>query len=301
MYQLISIGDITIDQYYQSDSLTQEKDRFSLVIGGKYYSDFFHLGLGGSGANVAIQGTSLGLDTAVVGKVGEGTFKNVIVQHLIKRTVSTEFLYFDKDYVSISTILLSKSGEKTVVKHSDSKKHIELSETAIEHIKQCPLIFMGNLPDISVAERASLIKKVKSPENIVAMNFGSKDSEKGVEGLSSLIELADIVILNRYEYGDLIGKDGANVDLEKNQHKALKSSPSLIVISDGAKGAYAYSSTDVYYKEAVSVKNIVDTTGAGDAFTAAFLYKYSQLKQVEESLGFANEHASKVLGKIGAN
>ncbi|KXK11881.1 MAG: aminoimidazole riboside kinase [Microgenomates bacterium OLB23] len=128
MYQLIAIGDITIDQYFRGDSFTIDNDRFSLALGGKYYSDFFHLSLGGSGANIAIHGAQLGLDSAVVAKVGETTFKNVIVQNLIKKTVSTEFLYFDRDYMSISTILLAPSGERTIIKHSDPKKPSKLTK-----------------------------------------------------------------------------------------------------------------------------------------------------------------------------
>ena len=54
MYQLVSVGDITMDMYFQGETLTQEDGRFSLAIGGKYYAEMFHSGLGGSAANVSI-------------------------------------------------------------------------------------------------------------------------------------------------------------------------------------------------------------------------------------------------------
>lgn len=301
MYQLISIGDITIDQYFQGKSFTQEDGRFSLAIGGKYYSDFFHLSLGGSGANIAIHGAYLGLDTAVVAKVGEATFKNVIVQNLIKKTVSTEFLYFDRDHISISTILLSSTGERTIIKHSDPKKTIEINETAIEHVKQCPIIFVGNMPDISVADRHTLIKKVKTPENCVAINFGSKDAQKGLKSLSTLIRDVDMLFLNRYELGDLLGIDGEKLDLAKNQAKELDISQTMLIVTDSNNGSYAYTADAVYHQDAVQVAKIVDATGAGDAFTTAYLYKYSQLKNIQDSLAFAAEYASHVLTKVGAN
>ncbi|MBP9816271.1 carbohydrate kinase family protein [Candidatus Woesebacteria bacterium] len=301
MYQLIAIGDITIDQYFKGESLTQEGDRFSLVIGGKYYSDFFHLSLGGSGANVAIHGAYLGLDTAVVAKVGETTFKNVVVQNLIKKTVSTEFLSFDKDHISISTILLAANGERTIIKHSDPKKNIDINETAIEHIKQCPLIFVGNMPDITVDIRHALIKKIKTPENRVAINFGSKDCQKGLKALRQLINDVDTLFLNRYELGDLLEKDGKKLDLTKNQLKELGVEKTLLVVTDSKGGSYAYTEDEVFHQEAVSVPKILDATGAGDSFTAAFLYKYSQLKNIQESLAYASEYASQILTKIGAN
>ncbi len=301
MYQLISIGDITIDQYFQGKSFTQENGRFSLAIGGKYYSDYFHLSLGGSGANIAIHGAHLGLDTAVVAKVGEATFKNVIVQNLIKKTVSTEFLYFDRDHISISTILLSSTGERTIIKHSDPKTSIEINETAIEHVKQCPLIFVGNMPDISVAARHTLIKKIKTTENCVAINFGSKDAQKGLSSLSTLINDVDMLFLNRFELGDLLGKDGEKLDLKKNQLKELNIEKTMVIVTDSNNGSYVYTQDAVHHQEAVPVNKIVDATGAGDAYTTAYLYKYSQLKNIQESMAFASEYASQILTKVGAN
>lgn len=301
MYQLIAIGDITIDQYFQGESFTLDKDRFSLALGGKYYSDFFHLSLGGSGANIAIHGAQLGLDTAVVAKVGETTFKNIIVQNLIKKTVSTEFLYFDRDHMSISTILLAPNGERTIIKHSDPKKTIEINETAIEHVKQCPIIFIGNMSDVSVADRHTLIRKVKTKDNCVAINFGSKDANKGLKSLSQLIKDVDILFMNRFELGDLLGKDGAKLDLSKNMTEELGISDTLLVVTDSKNGSNAYTSSEIYHQDAVQVPKIIDATGAGDAFTAAFLHKYVQLKKIPESLAFAAEYASQILVKVGAN
>jgi len=301
MYQLIAIGDITIDEYFKGDSITQEKGRFSLAIGGKYYSDFFHLSLGGSGANVAIHGAQLGLDTAVVAKVGEATFKTVIVQNLIKKTVSTEFLYFDKDHISVSAILLSSTGERTIIKHSDPKKSLDIHETALQHIKQCPLIFIGNMPDISVSERHALVKNIKTKDNCVAINFGSKDSQKGLNELKPLIQDVDMLFLNRYELGDLLGTDGAKLDLKKNQLTALGVTDTMLIVTDSGNGSNVYTEKEIFHQDAVEVTKIVDATGAGDAFTTAFLYKYSLLKNVQESLVFAAEYASQILTKIGAN
>ena len=50
MYDLISIGSISIDMYFQGDSLTNDGTRFNLAIGGKYLVEHFHGGLGGGAA-----------------------------------------------------------------------------------------------------------------------------------------------------------------------------------------------------------------------------------------------------------
>ena len=78
MYDLITIGSISIDMYYKGDSLTQKEGRFNLAVGGKYLVDHFYSGLGGGAANVAIGVQSHGFKTAIVGKIGENQFKPLI-------------------------------------------------------------------------------------------------------------------------------------------------------------------------------------------------------------------------------
>lgn len=301
MYQLVAIGDITVDMFFQGKSLTQDNEHFNLVIGGKYYADAFHHGLGGSAANVAIHGAQLGLDSAVVSKVGENAFKNIVVQTLARKTVSTEFLQFDRDHVSISSILLSPSGERTVIKYSDPKDHIDIGEHALERIRRSGIVFMGNLPYVSVSERTKFMKSVRSETNVLGINFGSNDCRNGVAKLQSLIEASDILFLNRYELGDLLGKKGETLKLEDNLLKDLNTSLNMLVVTDGKDGSYAYTADTVYSQPAVKVLKVVDTTGAGDAFTTAFMVRYADNKNIQDALAQASEYSAKIIGKIGAN
>src|SRR3989344_5605237 len=52
MYDLISVGNISIDLYYKGKSFTRNKERFQLAIGGKYYADYFHEDINSAAANV---------------------------------------------------------------------------------------------------------------------------------------------------------------------------------------------------------------------------------------------------------
>ena len=162
MYQLVAIGDVTVDMFFQGKGLTQDKERFQLAIGGKYYVDAFHHGLGGSAANVSIHAAQLGLDCALVAPVGENAFKNLIVQTLARKTVSTEFLHFEREHISVSSILLAPTGERTIIKYSDPKQHIHLVDHALDRIKRSSIIFMGNLHDVPLAERTQFMTSVRS-------------------------------------------------------------------------------------------------------------------------------------------
>src|SRR3972149_5950867 len=127
-----------------------------------------------------------------------------------------EFAAGDKNHMSISVILLRKDGTRTVIKHSDPKKHIEINPHSIDRIQKSQIVFMGNLPDISIDERTSLLDKINTDANIVALNFGSKDCTKGIKYLRPLIDHADILFLNRYEFAELGGEKPHKVNLKKN-------------------------------------------------------------------------------------
>jgi sugar/nucleoside kinase (ribokinase family) len=301
MYQLIAIGDITIDLYFQGSSITQDAQRFNLAVGGKYYADAFYHGLGGSAANVSIHAAQMGLDSAAVSRVGENAFKNIIVQSLARKSVSTEFLHFDREHFSISSILLSSSGERTVVKYSDPKDHIDVGEHAMERIKRSGIVFMGNLPYVSVSERTKFMKGARSDSNTLALNFGSKECEQGAARIKGLIDTVDILFLNKYEFADLVGEKAESLKLGENQLLKLKSNLPLLVVTDGQNGSHAYGPGGVFHEAAVKVTKVIDTTGAGDAFAAAFLVKYAETKDVQSSLSAGADHAAKIVTKIGAN
>lgn len=301
MYKLIAVGDITVDIYFKGTQLDEENGRFSLAIGGKYYTDDFYQGLGGSAANVSIHASQLGLDSAVVAKVGENAFKNMIVQNLMKKTVSTEFLYFDSHHISISSILLTQKGEKTVIKYSDPKDHIYVNDTALDRIKMSEIIFMGNLPDVTVTERKEFLKKVRTENNILAINYGSTDTSQGIKYLYQLTKHVDILFVNKYEFSELIGMKAETLDLTKNLHSKVDIEDLTIVVTDGAQGSYVYTKDTVYHQPAEKVQNLVDTTGAGDSYTAAFLVEYAKNKDIQNSMEFASKYVARVIQKLGAN
>lgn len=300
MYQLVAIGDVTIDMFFQGKDMTQDSERFHLAIGGKYYVDAFHQGLGGSAANVSIHSAQLGLDSALVAPVGENAFKNLIVQTLARKSVSTEFLYFEREHMSISSILLSPTGERTIIKYSDPKQHIHLVDHALERIKRSSIVFMGNLQDVPLNERVTFMKNVRSETNLLVINLGGMDCEMGLSKISPLIETVDILVVNRYEFSALLGTDPEKIDLSQNHFNKFPHNLRLIIVTDGAQGSHAYTADAVHSQPAAKV-NVVDATGAGDAFTSAFLVAYTQKKSIEQCLADASTYAGKIVARIGAN
>ena len=75
MYDLISIGTVSIDLYFTGGALTHSSDRFELAVGGKYFAEHFYENLGGGATNVAIGVHNEGLRCALLAKIGNNPFK----------------------------------------------------------------------------------------------------------------------------------------------------------------------------------------------------------------------------------
>ena len=72
MSEVLSIGSLTLDLFFQDQSLTIKKNRFNLALGGKYVVASFNQGIGGGGGNVAVGLSRAGIKTALWSEIGEG-------------------------------------------------------------------------------------------------------------------------------------------------------------------------------------------------------------------------------------
>ena len=74
----------------------------------------------------------------------------------------------------------------------------------------------------------------------------------------------------------------------------------VLVMTQGADGAIVFYQNKQFHFPSYPVKE-VDSTGAGDVFTAAFLVKYAQTKDIALATGYAHAAASFVVEGIGIN
>ncbi len=300
MHEVLTIGDITIDLYFKGKSLAMEKDRFTLAIGGKYVAEQFHEGLGGGAANVAIGLSNLGFNCAVAATVGENVFKQIALQKLINKRISSEFIIFERGYINISTILLSPKGERSIIHYPTPKQSFGFSPLQEANMQKCSTIYMGHTPGIDPDEKIRFLKLFRDSGKFIILNLGVDDARGNRTKALQLAGLADCLIVNKHEFSELIGKKGT-LNLKKDVSFEVKYQNKLLVITDGADGSYAYHEGRVYFDKAPAVQSIEDATGAGDGYTAGFLASYLRNKNIQVAMEAGTEYAGKILKKIGAN
>lgn len=302
MYDLISIGSISIDMFYQGDSLTHDKDRFNLAMGGKYQVEHFHAGLGGGAANVAIGVAKHGYKTAVWGKIGKNQFKEIILQHLRNHDISSSLCELEDDYTKISSILLSPSGERTIIHYETPHEHIIKSHEDLKKVELTKVLYLSNLWRVPLEERKQILSHAQTHNIITIMNLGVADCRRPIEQIESLLHHVTILVINTHEFAEMIKRPVNEVDFKKDITELLPILKTKIVaITDGKNGSFAYINGGILYEPAVKVSHVSDTTGAGDAFSAGFIAGYLEKENVEHALKLGNKHGAKIVQKIGAN
>jgi len=304
MLDLICLGTVSIDLYYKGVSLTEEGGRFALAIGGKYYVDHFYEGLGGGGANVAIGVAKTGLSVGIIAKIGDNPFKPMICKKLdTAHIIYDEFCDIEEKYMNISSILLNSQGEKTIVNYRTPDEIMMKCENDFNKIQKASAIYMANLSTVSLDERIKILSYAKTNKKKIFANLNVTDCRRPINEILRFVEQTDILIINAYEYADIVKVSYDAIDFHSNiMEKFVHFTNNLVlVITDGKKGSYAYHKSKLYYQEAILPKKVLDTTGAGDAYTAAFIAEYIRSKSIEEAMKKGAHYAVDILSRFGAN
>jgi len=302
MYDLITIGNVSIDMYYSGDSFTQKDGRFQLAVGGKYMADHFYSGLGGGAANVAIGIKQKGLSVAIMGKIGKNQFKAIIEKHLKDHDIPLSLCQIEEDYTKISSILLSPEGERTIINYETPHEHILRTDADLAHLDNTKAIYMSNLWRVPLDERKKILSHVFHKNILTAINLGIADCRRSIEQLEALLEHVKILIVNTHEFAESVKKPIEQIDFKKDiVHLFPSLASKIVVITDGEKGAYAYATGNVFYEAAPEVTKVRDTTGAGDGFSAGFLSGYLTKNDIQAALHEGAKRSAIIIQKIGAN
>ena len=117
------------------------------------------------------------------------------------------------------------------------------------------------------------------------------------EDFLTMIEegLIDILFANEEELAALIGEDDFQTGFD-----AIAAKVPTVVVTRGANGAHARSEGESAYVPAQPIDKVVDTTGAGDLFSAGFLFGFVRGRALEDCLTLGAICAAEIISHFGA-
>jgi len=240
--------------------------------------------VGGNSLNFATQCKLSGIDkVSVIGAIGNDRFGNLIEAHFDKLKINRTHLHRLDVPTASNKIYINEAGNRYFKADSWNGGAFDifrLSEKDWQQMRDSTIVAMP-AGDPNLKE---LLKR-RSKNQLVVIDFLDYF---GLNYIEKFIEDIDIVFLS--------GKNEMLDDLEKLSIKTGK----MILATLGANGSMAFFDKKKQYCNAVEVDAIVDTTGCGDAFQAAFCIEWIKTKHIDKSLEAGSIAASKVLKFFGA-
>ena len=234
---------------------------------------------GGAPANVAVAASRLGSEAAFVGSVGEDLFGDFILRALEAEGVDVSSVSRQEPptRTSLAFVEISDDGDRAFTFYRSSPAADELlapEDVTEKLLSGASFLNFGSIPLIrdpirSATQRAAELARDAGVPVAFDVNFREhlwENPEAAREAIEPLLDLSTIVKLSDDETGSLLGIE----DAEEAANTLLERGVALVLVSKGPEGAFY--ATEAFGGDVPAFEvEVVDATGAGDAFLAATL------------------------------
>ncbi|MEM0314448.1 MAG: carbohydrate kinase family protein, partial [Candidatus Bathyarchaeia archaeon] len=251
---------------------------------------------GGSAANTIVGLARLGCRVGFIGKVARDREGKMLAMEFKSEGVDTGGIVWAEGGRSGSVLgFIDERGERALYVDPGVNDTIDFNEINREYASQADFIhlssFVGEKPFRS---QEKLLEALPSHVK-VSLDPGELYARKGLEGLRAIISRAYVIMPNAKELALLTGEKGH----VEGAARLIKAGVKIVAVKLGSAGCYVTDGASSFHVEAFKVP-VIDTTGAGDAFCAGFLFGLIQGKSLYECGRIGNFVASRCITKMGA-
>ncbi|WP_087974631.1 ribokinase [Oceanobacillus rekensis] len=278
MVSIVVVGSASMDLVVTANSRPK--------AGETLIGESFQTVPGGKGANQAVAAARLGADVSMIGRVGEDTFGEEIIDNLKGNGVSVDYVETVPQTASGTAHITLAEGDNSiiVVKGANDEVSPSYLEKAVSILKKADMIMVQQeIPEETIEYIAGFCKQFNKRWLLNPAPARRISNE--------VIESATFLTPNEHEFAIMFG--------EEDRSKVLVRFPNKLLITEGKNGVRYFNGINEEIVPAYTVEP-VDTTGAGDTFNAAFAVAVAEGKQIAEALRFANRAASISITKFGA-
>jgi len=285
-FDVICFGALNVDKLYKVNRIASADEESEIL-------DFKETP-GGSAANTAVGLARLGVKTGFIGKVATDREGELLIRSFIDEGVNTDGIIVS-EYGRSGTVIgfVDEKGERALYVDPGVNNLLEFDEIDLDYASQADLLhltsFVGEMPFKS---QIKLIEEI--PEISVTLDPGMIYARKGLAGLKPLLERCMVFFPNEHELRLLTGKD-----YREGVEVLLKKGVRIVAVKLGAQGCYVTDGDENHLIKPFKV-DVIDSTGAGDAFCAGFIYGMINNKTLRECGILGNFVASRTLTRMGA-
>ena len=257
--------------------------------------------LGGAPANFAYHATRLGEEGWAVSAIGDDALGREIMDIVTAKQLKSIISLTEKPTGTVQVELDAKGVPSYTIMEDVAWDNIPFTSEMEALARRADAVCFGSLVQ-RMASRESVLRFLRAtrPETLKVFDINLRQHYYSPEVLEESLKLADILKINDEEIrivaemfcleGDDVAACRALID-----RYALR----LVILTKGADGSEVITADDTIPQPAGETK-VVDTVGAGDSFTAAFVVAYLQGKSLAEAQRLASDTAAFVCSCKGA-
>jgi len=290
-YDIVTAGSATVDIFLRSDQfIIDDQKKESLVLsGGKIEINDKFITTGGGGTNTAVGFSRLGLNCACVARFGGDWAGNWLKEDLASEAFDKRYLrQISLEETDFSTILLSPSGERIILTHR-GKTRIDRTTFPFGVLAQTRWLYLASLEG-NIDLLTEVIDQAHKHKVLTVLNPGNRELAQK-EDLRKTFSKIEVLIVNEEEAKFFWGK--------RYLDKIRTIGVWMVVVTCGKQGVYFAKKGEIFQESAPEGK-IIDTTGAGDAFSvglvAGLMWEYLPPKAVRAGM----MESLSVIGKVGS-
>ncbi len=297
VYDIITTGSATVDVFAHTASdmvkfVTNEgeEDFLAYPSGSKLIINNLEFHVGGGGTNTAVSFARLGLNTAYLGKLGNDTNAQKVLDLLDAEGI--QFIGAQKGQTGYSVILDTLEKDRTILTFKGANDQLLEKDILLKHL-DARWLYSSSLTGESQHTLNALVDICKRKNIKFAFNPSNYQAKQGYEKLKHIIDSCTALIMNNEEAEMLFA--------QQDMSGFIREHPKMyIAITDGGKGVIVHYEGKQIIVTPTPHHTVVETTGAGDAFASGFVAGLAHQLELTQAITLGMVQAESVIGAIGA-
>lgn len=291
-YDVITSGYVSVDRIIRVENPL--KVGYTSIISNRDNAKTY---FGGCPINIAFILGKMGLNILPLVRVGEDPDSEAFIQHLKSANVALDAIkVIREETISNCYIVSDKKDNHVTIFYPgamDSKYSEEVKDEYFQKAK------FGLLTVGSYKDNVKFFEKCQKHNVPIIFSTKLDFDAFPIELFKKILQKSKIIFSNESEASNILSI--LNIDTITDLFEI--GDAEVIITTLGEKGSVYYKKNKNDFEKAVvssyKIKNVVDATGAGDAYIAGFLYGYIKGKDVQESCYMGSVMSSFILENIG--
>ena len=287
-FDVLGFGALNVDLLFKVERLAAAEE--------ESFIEDYKEACGGSAANTVVGLARLGCKVGFIGKVANDSEGKLQLDCFKTEGVDISCIVEATNGKSGSVIgFVDRKGARALYINSGVNDLIEPREIKLDYISQTKFLHLASfVGEKSFRAQKKLLSAL--PEGVkISFDPGSLYAQKGFAVIEPIIRNSYVLMPNAVELEQLTGEE----DYRRGADFMIAMGVKVVAVKLGSKGCYVTDGQERLTVEPFKVK-AVDTTGAGDAFCAGFLYGLIHDKSLYECGQLGNFVGSRSVMAMGA-